>query len=468
MKKFNKKIGILLSSSMLLAAAAVSQNTKDMTFSSSKVPTDSVPEPTTPKYEFGIGGGIVVYQGDLAPTKWGAYRSPMPGVQAHFTRLFSPAFALRIGATVGQFKADDVKSAFKQSYRDYRKYNFTTSFAELSALAQWTPFAKSNWRLNPYLMGGAGVSYLKVKNNWSQIDYDNFAGENLQQRLSEDSAQNHTFPAIILPVGVGLKYDISPKTSLRLEWVNRITFTDYLDGFSKAANPDKNDRYSSVMLSLNFAFGKNKASRNSQKNTTASYNNSNDKSENSMALANGNKQQSSSANTSNDNSSQSAGAENETIKELQAKLDLINRKLEEAQQKIDAKENTATNKNSNETEGNALINPANVEKYIIYFSFDHSYLEGESFNKLEQIATMMKADPKLNVTLNGYTDLKGSADYNMKLSSARALTCQDYLKSRGIDASRIRTEAFGKTRYVVGDLSKEQQWRNRRVEVYFN
>jgi outer membrane protein OmpA-like peptidoglycan-associated protein len=448
MKKFNKKISALLSATLFLAATANCQNTKDMTFSRNEVVADSVPEERpAPKNEFGIGGGIVVYQGDLAPTLWGAYKSPMLGVQLHYTRLLSPAFALRVGATVGKFGADDVKSAFKQAYRDYRKYNFKTSFAELSLVAQWTPFARANWRLNPYIMGGIGGTYVQVKNDWSKSEFNYFPGENLPQRISEDSVKEHTFIAPVLPVGVGLKYDVNSRVAFRLEWINRITFTDYLDGFSKSANPNKNDRYSTIMLTVNFAFGRNKSSKTyySGSNVINNYyyynNTKNSKSENSMAVNNG----TDNANTENA----------KMLRDIQNKLNSITEKV-----------NRGPEPGGNE--GNEQDDLAKFEKYIIYFSFDHSYLEGESFNKLDAIANMMKADPKLNVTLNGYTDLKGASDYNMKLSSARAVTCKDYLQSRGIDASRIKTEAFGKTRYVVSKGTAAQQWINRRVEVYIN
>ncbi|MDI3322586.1 DUF6089 family protein [Pinibacter soli] len=472
MKKFNKKISILLASGLFFAATANCQDTQNMTFSSKKAVTDSVSEePKTKKYEFGIGGGIVVYQGDLAPTVWGAYRCISPGLQANITRIFSPSFALRIGGAVGKFTADDTKSSYKEAYRDYRKYNFTTSFAELTAMAQWTPFAKANWRLNPYLLGGAGVSYLKVKNDWSKSDFNYFAGENLQQRASEDSAKSHSFFAPILPVGVGLKYDVSDKVALKLEWINRITFTDYLDGFSKAANPNKNDRYSSIMLSLNFALGKNHKSSTSHSGSTINnyyynyyYSSKNSKSENSMATKNGGNKQNSSS-TSADNGEQQGTGENLAIQDVQNKLDLITRKLDDVSR---ANAGRGGNGQGNTDVDNDFNNMIKYDKYIIYFSFDHSYLEGESYTKLDQIANTMKADPKVNVTLSGFTDLRGSNDYNMKLSTARAEICRDYLISHSIDPNRIKTEAFGKTKYIIGNLSKEQQWVNRRVEVYFN
>jgi|GEM_PF-507873 len=466
MKTLARRNWLPLFSMIFLALNANSQDTKDMTFSKNEVTTDSVPNnPKTPKYEFGIGGGIVVYQGDLAPTVWGAYRMISPGLQASITRLFSPSFALRIGGTVGKFTADDLKSSYKEAYRDYRKYNFTTSFAELTAMAQWTPFGKANWRLNPYLLGGAGISYLQVKNDWSKSDLNYFAGENLQQRLVDDSAKNHTFVAPVLPVGVGLKYDVSEKISLKLEWINRITFSDYLDGFSKAANPDKNDRYSSVMLSLNFAFGRNKTSKTSRSSRSGNiinnyyynyyYSSKNSKSENSMALKNGGKKtNSSSTEMPQEKESDPAIGENAAV-------------LKDIQNKLNSLAENATKKESDQQQDFNMFSPEN-DKYIVYFSFDNSYLEGEAFSKLDRIAEAMKANTKLNVTLSGFTDLKGSYEYNMKLSLSRATICKDYLRSRNIDASRIKTEAFGKTKYVVKSFDVDQQWRNRRVEVYLN
>ncbi|MBV4359943.1 DUF6089 family protein [Pinibacter aurantiacus] len=536
MEKFNKKISILLSSALLLALTANCQETKDISFSSSKVVTDSVSyNSETPKYEFGIGGGIVVYQGDLAPTVWGAYRSFKPGLQANITRLFYPSLAVRLGATVGQFAASDVKSAFKQSYREYRKYDFTTSFAELSLMAQWTPFGKANWRLNPYLLGGAGISYLHVKNDWSKIDFDNFAGENLQQRLLEDSAEKHTFFAPVLPLGVGLKYDVSEKVSLKAEWINRITFSDYLDGFSKAANPDKKDRYSSVMLSLNYAFGRNKHSKVIRTTTTktsesvAVTNKVNskpkDKIEKSVTPVDtqedpkGEPDPTSVTTVKNDNTRYLKDIQHNLdlllemvkkdgcaycnsegialLKDIQEKLNLIIPKVQGTEdlalvddiqhklalllqqvkgedyitplKEIQNRTNLLTdkvNKRAKDLSDAEIQSLLDFPGYIIYFSFDLYDLQGDSYNKLDQIAARMKADPSLRVRFSGFTDLKGTVEYNNKLSLDRATICKTYLITRNISASRIKVEAFGKSRWVVGAYDPDQQWRNRRVEVF--
>lgn len=557
MRKFYGRGSALLFSTVLLAANANSQNTKDITFSKSQALKDSIRnERTNPKYEWGIGAGISVYQGDLGPTEWGAYKSVSPAVQAHISRLFSPAFALRANATFGQFKADDLKSASKEPYRDYRRYNFKTTFAELSAMLQWTPFAKANWRLNPYVMGGAGVSFVNVKNDWSKIDYSHFRGENLPERLAEDEKHSHNFPTLVLPIGLGFKYDIRPKTSLSLEWMNRVTVTDYLDGFSKAGNSGKNDRYSTIMLSLNFRFGKNKKSTTTsytyinntgrQESTTGITNNVENKSsqENSgrkPAVANDVQTQperkpvdattvqhdesvallkdvqtklvelkelmkANSATLSNregltllkgvqdelstltttvkkDDAALADDDSKALLQNIQNKLNpLIKRSgqigakagddesvtlLKDIQKKLNLLMGE-TGKSTPEQTDNDNFDSPNSPKYIVYFDFAKYNLDGEARRRLDEIAALMKADPKLGVELKGFTDVKGNNNYNMTLSKNRSAACKNYLRSKGISAGRIKTAAYGKSNFVVDDASSSQQWKNRRVEVFFN
>ena len=70
-----------------------------------------------------------------------------------------------------------------------------------------------------------------------------------------DSA--HSLPKVIpvLPVGAGLRYFFSPKFGLNLEASYRVSFTDYIDGFSQAANPDLKDHYMNYALGIIFRPG---------------------------------------------------------------------------------------------------------------------------------------------------------------------------------------------------------------------
>lgn len=78
----------------------------------------------------------------------------------------------------------------------------------------------------------------------------------VQAGLAVDAAK--TLPRIIpvVPVGAGVRYALSDRFSLTAETSYRLSFTDYMDGFSKSANPDKNDHYLSHSIGIIYSFGK--------------------------------------------------------------------------------------------------------------------------------------------------------------------------------------------------------------------
>ncbi len=47
------------------------------------------------------------------------------------------------------------------------------------------------------------------------------------------------------------------------------------------------------------------------------------------------------------------------------------------------------------------------------------------------------------IQISGYTDGRGSVEYNKLLSDRRAKSCADYLIQKGIDVKRISFESFG-------------------------
>jgi peptidoglycan-associated lipoprotein len=69
------------------------------------------------------------------------------------------------------------------------------------------------------------------------------------------------------------------------------------------------------------------------------------------------------------------------------------------------------------------------------------------------------------VTVQGFTDPAGPADYNEMLSQKRAENVASYLAERGLDASRVRAVGFGEAQQVApgewGDA--EGGMKNRRV-----
>lgn len=85
-----------------------------------------------------------------------------------------------------------------------------------------------------------------------------------------------------------------------------------------------------------------------------------------------------------------------------------------------------------------------VENVVtVYFDFDKSNLEDRGIEQMDSIYSVLSENPSYTLQISGYTDGKGSVEYNKKLSDKRARSCADYLIEKGIDPSRISFESFG-------------------------
>lgn len=212
------------------------------------------------KWQIGINGGVFIYMGDLAPSPLGSYKTPSAVIGVNISRILDPYFALRANVVFGKLRGND--SVYNNpSWRQQRNFNFSTPVTELSAQLVWNLFGNNNNELglkfSPYLFSGAGVSFLNISRDYSRLNRAAFpAGNKTQLGLAIDSV--HTLPGsiLVLPVGAGVAYYISPKISLTAETSFRYTFTDYLDGFSRSANPDRKDFYHSHTIGIIFRFGK--------------------------------------------------------------------------------------------------------------------------------------------------------------------------------------------------------------------
>lgn len=100
---------------------------------------------------------------------------------------------------------------------------------------------------------------------------------------------------------------------------------------------------------------------------------------------------------------------------------------------------------------------------IINFEFDKSTIKKESYPYLDKIARLMINTP-IHIIVKGHTDSVGNADYNMKLSKARAEAVYNYLLKAGVDASHLSYEYYGMTRPIATNDTPEGQLMNRRVE----
>ncbi|MSQ89740.1 MAG: OmpA family protein [Betaproteobacteria bacterium] len=101
----------------------------------------------------------------------------------------------------------------------------------------------------------------------------------------------------------------------------------------------------------------------------------------------------------------------------------------------------------------------------VLFDFDKAILKGEGKNKLDDLATKVKAVNLEVVIAIGHTDSIGSDAYNQKLSVRRAESVKAYLVSKGVEPNRIYTEGKGEKQPVASNKTKDGRAKNRRVEL---
>ena len=83
---------------------------------------------------------------------------------------------------------------------------------------------------------------------------------------------------------------------------------------------------------------------------------------------------------------------------------------------------------------------------------------------LNDLAALLKAQPRTRLRIVGHTDSEGEADRNARLSYARAEACRTYLLDKGIEVGRIDTAGFGERKPIASNNTPEGKQRNRRVE----
>lgn len=87
-----------------------------------------------------------------------------------------------------------------------------------------------------------------------------------------------------------------------------------------------------------------------------------------------------------------------------------------------------------------------------------------SFKILDEVAEVLKDNPKIQIEVQGHTDNVGPAGYNQVLSDQRAASVKAYLIKKGIDPKRLSSKGYGMTRPLLPNTTAENRTLNRRVQ----
>jgi len=99
----------------------------------------------------------------------------------------------------------------------------------------------------------------------------------------------------------------------------------------------------------------------------------------------------------------------------------------------------------------------------VYFAFDSYSIDGGELAKIGEVASFLKSAGN-HVIIAGFTDERGTPDYNRGLGERRAQTVREALMRDGVDAAKIQTVSFG-AEMPASNGSGESAWaKNRRAE----
>lgn len=95
----------------------------------------------------------------------------------------------------------------------------------------------------------------------------------------------------------------------------------------------------------------------------------------------------------------------------------------------------------NNCEPNDLICLLNINPVL--FDLDKYYINSRAAKELKKVYVALMKYPEIKIEISSHTDSRGSNQYNQKLSVKRANETKSWLVKRGIDPSRLITNAYG-------------------------
>lgn len=108
---------------------------------------------------------------------------------------------------------------------------------------------------------------------------------------------------------------------------------------------------------------------------------------------------------------------------------------------------------------------ASITLNTIYFDFNKYAIRNDQLANANATADSLKANPHVKVQIQGNTDDRGSAEYNLALGTKRADSLKKYLVAQGASADNISVVSYGKERPAVQGQGEDAWSKNRRDDV---
>jgi outer membrane protein OmpA-like peptidoglycan-associated protein len=100
----------------------------------------------------------------------------------------------------------------------------------------------------------------------------------------------------------------------------------------------------------------------------------------------------------------------------------------------------------------------------VLFGFDRADLTAQAKTNLDKLTNILQKYPDTNIEVLGHTDSKGTDNYNQSLSERRASSVSTYIRTQGVNSSRLSTRGLGESDPKTSNDTDAGQAENRRVE----
>ncbi len=443
-----KKAALLLSGVMM--GGQLLAQTPDSTSTPKNYVQPFAPASAYRTWSIGFGAGYL--------TPYSIFRSNRadfntPNEKLGYNFYVKKQFLSSFGIQADVFKGR-VQGTTPSGITPYTKFNTDIKYA--ADLSANITVANISWRHNqtaiqPYLTAGGGFM------DFSPALYD--ASGNRTQFKPNGSNVNQFY----IPLGVGLKFNVSPGVNIDLGYQVNFVDGDNLDGYNYESN---NDKFSYFHAGLEFALGKRSKPQLATYNPVSAmryeYISKTNTLEAELAA-----QRAQSAQLRNDLNTTNANLARFTT-------DTDGDGVPDAYDKCP---NTPAGV---KVDGSGCPLPAPVAPVRVYvteedkkvvreairnleFDFGKATIKEHSLPSLDRVADIL-VSKNFSLKLAGHTDNVGSAAANLKLSKDRAEAVKEYLVSKGANPSRIEATGYGKTQPIASNKTEAGRQKNRRVE----
>jgi len=183
------------------------------------------------------GGGAAYYMGDLQPLAFPTIKGLGLSGQAGLGYQLYRRFGVSLHYQFNHLRGDDALS--NDIKRRNRFLSFHSDVHEVSLRLTYDLLRSDKFKSIPYLIAGFGYFH------FNPLASDNTAlqplGTEGQYVGSNAYPQPYSLWTPSIPFGLGFRYRISCRFSIKAEVVYHKTFTDYLDDVSSKSYPNKAD-----------------------------------------------------------------------------------------------------------------------------------------------------------------------------------------------------------------------------------